>query len=91
MVARLYCGSELLTGGPEWKQLRREHLRHQEYDQISITEDVPALGIEEGDEGILRGLTLHNETVFAFVAITYSTDQRMGDRGAQAPEEGSFV
>jgi hypothetical protein len=52
-------------------------LRYQEYDRISIPEDVPALGIEKGDEGVIRGLTLHNETVFAFV-MTYSTGQTRG-------------
>jgi hypothetical protein len=57
---------------------RSESLRHQEYDRISIPEDVPALGIEEGDEGIIRGLSLHNETVFAFVMVTYSTGQTRG-------------
>ena len=57
---------------------RSESLRHQEYDRISIPEDVPALGIEQGDEGIIRGLSLHNETVFVFVMITYSTGQARG-------------
>ncbi len=51
-------------------------LRYQEYDRISIREDVPALGIEKDDEGVIQGLTLHNETVFAFV--TYSTGQTRG-------------
>jgi hypothetical protein len=53
-------------------------LRYQGYDRISIPEDVPALGIESGDEGVIRGLTLHNETVFAFVMVTYSTGQTRG-------------
>jgi len=57
---------------------RSGHLRHQEYDRISIPEDVPALGIEKGEEGIIRGLSLHNETVFAFVMVTYSTGQTRG-------------
>jgi hypothetical protein len=57
---------------------RSKRLRYQEYDRISIHEDVPALGIEKGDEGIIRGLSLHNETVFAFVMITYSTGQTRG-------------
>jgi hypothetical protein len=57
---------------------RSERLRHREYDRISIPEDVPALGIEKGDEGIIRGLSLHNETVFAFVMVTYSTGQTRG-------------
>ena len=54
-------------------------LRFQEYDRISIPEDVPALGVEEGDEGVIRGLQLDNETVLALVAIAYSTGQPRGD------------
>jgi len=53
-------------------------LSHQEYDRISIPEDVPALGVAEGDEGVIRGLHLDNETVLAFVAIAYSTGQPRG-------------
>jgi len=54
-------------------------LRHQEHDRLSIPEDVPALGIEEDDEGVIRGLHLDNETVLAFVAIAYSTGQPRGE------------
>ena len=50
----------------------------QEHDRIAIPEDVPALGIRKGDEGIVRNLELHNDTVFAFVMITYSTGQTRG-------------
>ncbi len=50
----------------------------QEHDRIPIPEDVPALGIRKGDEGIVRKLDLHNETVFAFVMVTYSTGQTRG-------------
>ncbi|HET7270502.1 MAG TPA: hypothetical protein VFI90_05385 [Rubrobacter sp.] len=57
---------------------RSGRLRYQEYDRISIPEDVPALGVEKGDEGVIRGLSFHNETVFAFVMITYSTGQTRG-------------
>ena len=53
-------------------------LRYQEYDRISIPEGVPALGVERGDEGVIRGLHLENETVLAFVSITYSTGQIRG-------------
>jgi hypothetical protein len=52
---------------------------YQEYDRIVIPEDVPALGVSEGDEGIIRGLHLDNETVLAFVAIAYSTGQPRGE------------
>ena len=54
-------------------------LRFQEYDRISIPEDVPTLGVEEGDEGVIRGLQLDNETVLALVAIAYSTGQPRGE------------
>ena len=47
-------------------------LRQQEYDRILIPEDVPALGVEKGDEGIIRGLQLDNETMLAFVMVSYS-------------------
>jgi len=57
----------------------RARLRYQEHDRISIPEDVPALGVEEGDEGVIRGLQLDNETVLALVAIAYSTGQPRGE------------
>ena len=50
-------------------------LRYQEYDRIPITEDVPVLGVEEGDEGVISGLHLDNEIVLAFVAINYCIGQ----------------
>ena len=50
----------------------------QEHDRITIPADVPALGVRKGDEGIVRNLELYNETVFAFVTITYSTGQTKG-------------
>ena len=53
-------------------------LCHQENDRIPILEDVPALGVEKGDEGIIRGLHLDNETVLAFVMVSYSTGQTRG-------------
>ncbi|CAN5607445.1 hypothetical protein BH24ACT18_BH24ACT18_11140 [soil metagenome] len=51
---------------------------HQEYDRISIPEDVPELGVREGDEGVIRRLTYLRNTVFAFVMVTYSTGQLRG-------------
>lgn len=53
-------------------------LLHQEYDRIAIPEDVPELGIREGDEGVIRRLTYLRNTVFAFVMVTYSTGQTRG-------------
>ena len=57
---------------------RRGRLLCQERDRIPIPEDVPALGIRKGDEGIVRKLDLYNDTVFAFLMITYSTGQIRG-------------
>ena len=57
----------------------KTRLGHQKYDRITIPEDVPAPGVAEGDEGIIRGLHLDNETVLAFVAIAYSTGQPRGE------------
>lgn len=53
-------------------------LIYQEHDRIPVPEDVPALGVKKGDEGIIRRLDLHNDTVFAFVMINYSTGQTRG-------------
>ncbi len=50
----------------------------QEHDRIPIPEDVPELGIREGDEGVIRRLTYLRNTVFAFVMVTYSTGQPRG-------------
>ena len=45
---------------------------------MPIPEDVPELGIREGDEGVIRRLTYLRNTVFAFVMVTYSTGQLRG-------------
>lgn len=58
--------------------VRNMPLLHQEYDRIAIPEDVPELGIREGDEGVIRRLTYLRNTVFAFVMVTYSTGQPRG-------------
>jgi hypothetical protein len=47
-------------------------------DLISIPEDVPELEIERGDKGVVRELVLLNESVAAFVEISYSTGQTRG-------------
>jgi hypothetical protein len=47
-------------------------------DLISIPEDVSALDVERGDQGILRELVLLNDSVTAFVEVTYSTGQTRG-------------
>ncbi len=61
--------------------LTRERVRplvYQVHDLISIPEDVPELEIERGDEGIIRDLVLLNESVAAFVEVSYSTGQTKG-------------
>ena len=57
---------------------RSGRLLHQAYDRVSVPEDVPALGVKAGDEGVIRGLSLDKDRVFAFVEITYSTGQLRG-------------
>lgn len=57
---------------------RSGRLLCQEHDRIAIPEDLPAFGIRKGDEGIVRNLERYNDTVFAFVMITYSTNQTRG-------------
>ena len=51
---------------------------YQVHDLISIPGDVPALEVERGDEGIIRELVLVNESVTAFVEVSYSTGQTRG-------------
>ena len=57
---------------------RGTRVLYQEHDRMPIPEDVPALGIREGDEGVIRRLTYLRNTVFAFVMVTYSTGQPRG-------------
>jgi hypothetical protein len=40
--------------------------------------DIAALEVEKGDEGIVRELVLHNDSVTAFVEVSYSTGQTRG-------------
>ena len=62
--------------------------RYAEYDRISIPEDVPALGVRKGNEGVIHSLDYHNETVYASVLVTYSTNQPRGWIGVQvAPKQ----
>jgi hypothetical protein len=44
-----------------------------------------------GDESVIQGLLLDNETVLAFVAIAYSTGQGRGNDGDQTVQEGPFL
>ncbi|CAA9457270.1 MAG: hypothetical protein AVDCRST_MAG28-2679 [uncultured Rubrobacteraceae bacterium] len=57
---------------------RGGRLVYQVHDRISVPEDVPVLGVEKGDEGIIRELVLHNDTVTAFVEVSYSTGRTRG-------------
>ena len=47
-------------------------------DLVSIPEDVPTLEIKRGDQGIIRELVLLNDSVTAFVEVSYSTGQTRG-------------
>ena len=51
---------------------------YQVHDLIPIPEDVPALEVGKGDEGVIRELVLYNDDVTAFVEISYSTGQTRG-------------
>ena len=51
---------------------------HREYDRIPIPEDVPELGVRAGEEVVIQKLTYPHDTVFAFVAMTFSTGQPKG-------------
>lgn len=57
---------------------RSERPIYQVHDRISIPEDVPALEVTKGDEGIIRDLVLHNDKVTAFVEVSHSTGQTKG-------------
>ena len=57
---------------------RGRSLVYQVRDLISIPEDVPELEIEKGDEGIICELVLLNESVTAFVEVSYSTNHTRG-------------
>ncbi len=59
-----------------------------EHDRISIPEDVPALGIEKGSEGVIEKLEYERDSVRASVLVTYSTHQPKGSvLVGLAPEE----
>lgn len=59
-----------------------------EYDRIPIPEDIPALGVEKGCQGVVHNLDYQNDTVYASVLVTYSTNQPRGWVDMQvAPEK----
>lgn len=49
-----------------------------ERDLIPIPEDLPAIGVAAGDEGLITGMNLQNNNVVALVQVTYSTGQPRG-------------
>jgi hypothetical protein len=49
-----------------------------EHDRIEIPRDIPRLGVSCGDAGLVKDLTLDNETVTASVRVDYSTGQTRG-------------
>ncbi len=57
---------------------RGRPLVREAYDLISVPDEVPEPEIERGDEGIIRDLVLLNESVAAFVEVSYSTGQTKG-------------
>ncbi len=58
---------------------RGRQLVYQVHDLIPIPEDVPALEVKKGDEGIVRELVLRNGSVVtAFVELPYATGRTRG-------------
>ena len=57
---------------------RSRRLVYRIHDSISIPDDVPELEVRRGEEGIVRELVMHNNSVTAFVEIRYSTGQTRG-------------
>lgn len=49
-----------------------------ERDLIPIPEDLPDIGVTEGDEGLITALNLQNNNVIALVQVSYSTGQPRG-------------
>jgi hypothetical protein len=51
---------------------------YREHDLIPIPQDIPDLGISEGQRGLVKGLDFHNGRVLALVKVNYSTGQTRG-------------
>ena len=49
-----------------------------EYDRIAFPQDIPALGVTAGSEGIVNRLDYRRNNVYADVTVTYSTQQPRG-------------
>lgn len=52
--------------------------RYQEYDLVPVCEDIPQLDVRRGEEGVIEGLDLRNDSVVAFVKVYRSTRQLKG-------------
>ncbi len=53
-------------------------LFYREHDLISIPQDIPELGISEGQSGIVKDLDFDHGRVQALVRVNYSTGQTRG-------------
>ncbi len=63
-------------------------LYYTEYDRIPIPADIPELGVQKGEEGVVRSLRNGGDEVHAAVQVTYSTNQPKGWVDMQVvPEE----
>jgi len=49
-----------------------------EHDLIALPEDIPALGVKAGSEGIIKRLDYRRNSVYADVTVTYSTRRPRG-------------
>jgi hypothetical protein len=49
-----------------------------EYDRIALPQDILALGVAAGNEGIINRLDYRRNNVYADVTVTYSTQQPRG-------------
>lgn len=66
-------------------------LLYTEHDRISIPEDIPELGVEKGNHGVIQNLDFTNNRVHASVAVTYSTNRMCGLIDMQLTPEEKIV
>ena len=72
----------------ETQTLEKSRKLYAERDLIPIPGNVPALGVENGYEGVIEKLDYQNDRVYASVLVTYSTQQPRGSvLVGLAPEE----
>jgi len=58
-----------------------------EYDHISFPEEILALGVATGDEGIVERLDYRRNNVYADVTVTYTRQPRSSVLMQITPEE----